>query len=103
MLYIQESEDENRPFGPDTYALVDENLGGIVAYISPDYLERMKEYIDTQNAPREFLVRRDAMDNVTLYSFTETALVTYKGRRAFEAAQEQANALNAAENLPDWV
>ncbi len=27
MLYIQESEDENRPFGPDTY----ENLGGIVA------------------------------------------------------------------------
>ena len=29
MLYIQESEDENRPFGPDTYALVDENLGGI--------------------------------------------------------------------------
>ena len=51
MLYIQESEDENRPFGNDTYALVDENLGGIVAYISPDYLERMKEYIDTQNAP----------------------------------------------------
>ncbi len=47
LQHIQESEDENRPFGPDTYALVDENLGGIVAYISPDYLERMKEYIDT--------------------------------------------------------
>jgi predicted nuclease of restriction endonuclease-like RecB superfamily len=62
MLYIQESEDENRPFGPDTYALVDENLGGIVAYFSPDYLERMKEYIDTQNAPRELLVQGEPLD-----------------------------------------
>ena len=103
MLYIQESEDKNRPFGPDTYALVDENLGGIVAYFSPDYLERMKEYIDTQNAPREFRVRQDATGKVTLYSFTETALVTYEGARALKVGLEQAKILNSSERLPDWV
>lgn len=49
MLYIQDALEEDgnaTPFGPNTQALVDTDFGGIVAYISPDYLERMKEYIE---------------------------------------------------------
>ena len=62
MLYIQDALEEDgnaTPFGPNTQALVDTDFGGIVAYISPDYLERMKEYI---NAPREFLVQGEPLD-----------------------------------------